>query len=336
MKVHDLPTPALLVERHAFEHNVATMSEALPGPRLRPHVKAFKSTALAAELAAAGHTNFCCATTREVVGMAMAGLGDDLLLANELVDPQHLATLAGLARAGRARVTIAVDSVETVAAAALASIPEVLIDVNVGMPRCGCAPEVAGRLADLAREQGLTVRGVMGYEGHIVGNPDRAWREQEIVRSMEALRRAHEAVGGEVVSAGGTGTYDINRWATEIQAGSYVLMDTAYDKLGLPFEQGLFLLTTVISVSDGWAVSDGGLKSLGMDHGDPTIPNATVFFCSDEHITFVPDEGHPVRVGDKVRAVPAHIDPTISRHERLYVVDGEDVLDVWPVDLAYW
>jgi D-serine deaminase-like pyridoxal phosphate-dependent protein len=336
VNVNELPTPALLVDKAAFEHNVATMAKALPGDRLRPHVKAFKSTALARELARAGHTNFCCATTKEMVGMAQAGLGDDLLLANQVIDPQHLATLAGLARAGRARVTIAVDSVETVMAAAAARIPEVLIDVNIGMPRCGCLPEMAGRLADLAREKGITVRGVMGYEGHIVGNPDRAWREAQLVPSLEALARAHELVGGDLVSSGGTGTYDLNTLATEIQAGSYVLMDTAYDKLGLPFRQGLFLWTTVISVSDGWAVNDGGLKSLGMDHGDPTIEGATVFFCSDEHITFVPGEGQEVKVGDKVRVVPAHIDPTIARHERLHVVDGDEVVDSWPVDLAFW
>lgn len=336
MKVNALPTPALLVEAAAFDHNVKTMSKALPGARLRPHVKAFKSTALAARLIDAGHTNFCCATTREMVGMAEAGLGHDLLLANELVDPQHLAMLAGLARADRARITVAVDSVETVVAAATAGVPEVLIDVNVGMPRCGCVPELAGRLAELSREKGMAVRGVMGYEDHIVGNPDRAWREEHLVASMDALTRAHELVGGDIVSAGGTGTYDINRWATEIQAGSYVLMDSAYNRLGLPFRQGLFLLTTVISVSDGWAVSDGGLKSLGMDHGDPTVEDASVLFCSDEHVTFVPDEGSPVKVGDKVRAVTAHIDPTIARHRQMYVVDGDDVVDTWPVDLAYW
>jgi D-serine deaminase-like pyridoxal phosphate-dependent protein len=89
-------------------------------------------------------------------------------------------------------------------------------------------------------------------------------------------------------------------------------------------------------VSDGWAVNDGGLKSLGMDHGDPTIEGATVFFCSDEHITFVRGEGQEVKVGDKVRVVPAHIDPTIARHERLHVVDGDEVVDSWPVDLTYW
>jgi D-serine deaminase-like pyridoxal phosphate-dependent protein len=312
------------------------MSERLPGPKLRPHVKAFKSTALASRLAEAGHPGFCCATAREAVGLADAGLGDDLLLANELVDPQLLATLAGLARTGRARVTIAVDSDETVEAAAAAGIPEVLVDVQVGMPRCGCKPEDAGRLGDLARSKGIDVRGVMGYEGHIVGNPDRAWREEQLAGAMEMLVEAHGDVGGDVISAGGTGTYDINTWATEIQAGSFVLMDTAYGKLELPFRQGLFLWTTVISVSDGWAVSDGGLKSLGMDHGDPTMPGATVFFCSDEHITFVPGEDAPMKVGDKVRAVPAHVDPTIALHERLYVVREDEVVDIWPVDLRNW
>ena len=147
--------------------------------------------------------------------------------------------------------------------------PEVLVDVNVGLPRCGCRPEDAGRLADRARAAGLSVRGVMGYEGHIVGLEDRATRVAMIEVSMAQLARAHEDVGGDVVSAGGTGTYDLNTWATEIQAGSYALMDTAYAKLGLPFEHALSVLATVISVSTEWTVADCGLKALGMDHGNP-------------------------------------------------------------------
>ena len=101
---------------------------------------------------------------------------------------------------------------------------------------------------------------------------------------------AHDEVGGEVISAGGTGTYDINTWATEIQAGSYALMDTAYAKLGLPFVQALTVLSTVISVSKDWVVADCGLKALGMDHGNPSVEGAEVWFCSDEHLTFVPRE----------------------------------------------
>jgi len=327
MNVHDLATPALLVDAGAFEHNLHAMSEALPGPRLRPHVKAHKCTSLAARQAAAGHHAFTCATVREMEGMAKAGLGDDLLLANEVLDARRLGDLD-------ARVTVAVDSPETIEAASAGGVKEVLIDVNVGLPRCGCAPEDAGRLADLARSKGLTVRGVMGYEGHVVGLPDRALREQLTKECMDKLVAAHADVGGDVVSAGGTGTYDINTWATEIQAGSYILMDTAYGHLELPFRQALSVLATVISVSPGHAVADCGLKALGMDHGNPTIDGAEVWFVADEHVTFAPTQR--VAVGDRIRITPAHVDPTVAYHERLHLVRDDAVEDVWEVDLRGW
>jgi D-serine deaminase-like pyridoxal phosphate-dependent protein len=330
LNVRDLGSPALLVDADALQANLETLSRALPGERLRPHVKAHKCTALAHRQAAMGHRSFTCATPREVVGMAEAGLGEDLLLAHEVVDPVRLRAMAD----AEARVTIAVDSDETIRAAAGAGLREVLIDVNVGLPRCGCAPGDAGRLADVARAAGLEVRGVMGYEGHIVGNADRAAREKGCEESMEKLVRAHEQVGGDVVSAGGTGTYDCNRWATEIQAGSYALMDTAYRHLDLPLVPALTLWCTVISVSDKFAVADGGLKSLGMDHGDPELPGAKLWFCSDEHVTFAPEE--PVNVGDHVRLIPAHVDPTVAYHERLYIVSGDRVVDTWDVDLRGW
>jgi len=323
----ELQTPALLVDAAAFEHNLAAMAMALPGARLRPHVKAHKSTALAQRQAVAGHRHFTCATIREVEGLAAAGLGDDLLLANEVLDARRLGRLD-------ARVTVAVDSEATIVAAAAGGVREVVIDVNVGLPRCGCHPDDAGRLADRARSRGLTVRGVMGYEGHAVGLTDRAARLQLTEQSMQLLLAAHAAVGGDLISAGGTGTYDCNVWATEIQAGSYALMDTAYARLGLPFRQALSVLTTVISVSPAYAVADCGLKALGMDHGNPTINEAQVLFCSDEHVTFVPAAS--LRVGARVRVWPAHIDPTVAYHERLYVVSDERVVDVWPVDLRGW
>jgi D-serine deaminase-like pyridoxal phosphate-dependent protein len=306
------------------------MSEALPGERLRPHVKAHKCTQLAAQQAAAGHRNFTCATIGEMEGMARAGLDDDLLLANEVVDATRLGALV---QSG-ARVTVAVDSETTVEAAAAAGIPEVLIDVNVGLPRCGCRPEDAGRLADLSRHHGLEVRGVMGYEGHIVGLEDRRTRAEQLEISMGMLQTAYDLVGGDIMSAGGTGTFDLNVWANEIQAGSYVLMDTAYGKLGLPFGQALFVLATVISVSKGWAVADCGLKALGMDHGDPSIDDATVLFCSDEHVIFVPNE--PVAVGDRIRVIPAHVDPTVAYHQQMFLIEEDEVLESWPVDLRGW
>jgi D-serine deaminase-like pyridoxal phosphate-dependent protein len=231
-------------------------------------------------------------------------------------------------------VTVAVDSEATIEAAARAGVPEVLIDVNVGLPRCGCRPDEAGRLAERARSAGLVVRGVMGYEGHIVGLTERDRRVELLAESMAQLSRAHADVGGEVVSAGGTGTYDLNTRATEIQAGSYALMDTAYAKLGLPFTHALTVLATVISVSKDWAVADCGLKALGMDHGNPSVEGSEVWFCSDEHLTFAP--GSPVRVGERIRVLPAHVDPTVAYHEHLHVVDDDDVLDRWDVDLRGW
>src|SRR6516164_8837882 len=330
MRTSELTTPALLVDASRLERNLATMAEALPGHRLRPHVKAHKCTALAARQAAHGHRTFTCATTAEMEGMVRAGLGDDLLLANEVAEASRLGALA---RQG-VRVTLAVDSETTIDEAVRARVPEVLIDVDVGLPRCGCPPDDAGRLAERARAAGLEVRGVMGYEGHIVGLEDRATRETMLAESMALLLRAGEEVGGDVISAGGTGTYDNNTWATEIQAGSYVLMDTAYAKLGLPFVHALSVLATVISVSKDWAVADCGLKALGMDHGNPSVEGSEVWFCSDEHLTFVP--GSPLRVGDRINVLPAHIDPTVAYHEHLHVVDGDDVVERWDVDLRGW
>src|SRR2546423_15234179 len=136
MRIHELQTPALLVDAAAFAHNLETMSSALPGSRLRPHVKAHKCTALAARQAAMGHSGFTCATVREMEGMAAAGLGEDLLLANEVMDCSRLGSLAE----NGARVTVAVDSAQTVEAAAGGGGREGVSDVNVGVPPCGCPP----------------------------------------------------------------------------------------------------------------------------------------------------------------------------------------------------
>lgn len=332
MHISQLQTPALLVDRAALQHNLTTMAAALPGARLRPHVKAHKTTALARLQQQVGHPGLTCATIREVEGLAAAGLGQDLLLANEVLDARRL----GVVSSSGARVTLAVDSEVTVDAAAAGGVPEVVIDVNVGLPRCGCAPEEAGRLADYARRKGLEVRGVMGYEGHVMPVEDPADKLRQTQECMELLLRAAGDVGGELVSAGGTGNYALNTWANEIQAGSYLLMDTAYGAQGLPFQQALTVLARVISSNPaGWRVADLGLKSLGMDHGNPHLPGATVWFCSDEHTTFSED-GSTFAVGDLVRAHPAHVDPTVAMHERLHVVDGDEVVDTYEVDLRGW
>ena len=332
MNLHDLPTPALTIDLDALETNLAAMSRALPGRRLRPHVKAHKCTGLARAQAALGHRGFTCATPREVLGMAEAGLGEDLLLANETLDADRLAAMARLSPA----VTVAVDSPATIHAAADAGIARCLVDVNVGLNRCGAAVEDAGPLAQRARGRGIEVRGVMGYEGHLMMVLDRDERARRVAEAMAKLRQAHEAVGGEIVSAGGTGTHDLHEatGVTEIQAGSYALMDHDYARLGHPFAQALHVFGTVLSVSATHAVADVGLKALAMDHGNPRIDGAAVRSCSDEHVIFIPEK--PVRPGDRVRVIPGHVDPTMAMHETAWLVRGEEVVDRWAIDLRGW
>jgi D-serine deaminase-like pyridoxal phosphate-dependent protein len=346
VRLADLPTPALVVDVDVLETNLATMAAVHPGARLRPHVKAHKCTSLAHRQRLTGHHAFTCATVREVLGMTDAALGDDLLLANEVVDPVRLRALA--AAQEDALITVAVDSEVTIDAAATAGLRHVLIDVNIGLPRCGCAPTDAGRLADHARRRGLDVRGVMGYEGHLMIVEDRVEQRAAVHQAMEVLVRAHADVGGDIISCGGTGTHDLlaGTGITEVQAGSYALMDSHYARLGLPFGQALHVLGTVISVSARWAVADVGLKALGMDHGNPSIRGHRVWFCSDEHVTFSPDDaaigaGAPgvatdIVVGDRVVVVPAHVDPTMALHEAVWAVRGDEVVDRWPIDLRSW
>lgn len=328
----EIPTPALVVDSKVLDANLAAMDSVLPGTMLRPHVKAFKCTELARRLAADGHTAFCAATPREVEGLVAADLGDDLLLANESLDLSRLGALSD-----EAQITVAVDSNAILDHAISAGIRSVLIDVDVGLPRCGCDPSEAGRLADRARKAGLEVRGVMGYEGHLMMVEDRTERLARVEESMAILLSAADDVGGEVVSGGGTGTFDTNSWCTEIQAGSYTLMDTHYDGLDLPFQIALGVLTTVISVNKkGWIVVDAGLKALGMDHGDPSWAHGDVFFCSDEHTTLAPHGLAAWSVGDQTRLTPAHVDPTVARHESLWLVDDTNILERWPIDLRHW
>jgi D-serine deaminase-like pyridoxal phosphate-dependent protein len=335
MHVDDLPTPVLWADLDALEFNLNTMAERVPGTKLRPHVKAHKTTELARRQHSLGHTGFTCATAREVIGLAEAGLGDDLLFANEMVDPRRLRAMAQC----NGRVTVAVDSEETVDAAAAAGIEEVVVDLRVGF-RCGCSVEEAGPLADRSRSAGMTVRGVMGYEGHAMGVPEIERRTELMSEAMERLLQAARVVGGDLITGGGTGTHAINTHLTEIQAGSYVLMDTAYQmQVDQPFRQALFLQASVVSVAPKFAVCDAGLKAQGMDHGDPTYPDGEVLYCSDEHTNIVADDDKidgPLRPGDRVTLVPAHVDPTMAKHEALHLVQNSEVVDEWAIDLRHW
>lgn len=180
----------------------------------------------------------------------------------------------------------------------------------------------------------------MGYEGHLMVMDDRDEQRAKVADSVDRLLLAHALTGGDIISAGGTGTYHLHDRVTEVQAGSYALMDTYYARMGTPFEQACFVIGTVVSATPRFAVADVGLKAMGMDHGNPTLETldgqgADVWFLSDEHITFVPHAG-VAAVGDRVRVIPAHIDPTMAMHEVAWLARGHEVIDRWPIDLRGW
>jgi D-serine deaminase-like pyridoxal phosphate-dependent protein len=316
--------------------------------KLRPHFKAHKTPEIARrQLAAGSCTGLTCATVGEAE--VASEFCDDILIANQVIGSEKLAQVAAIAKRG-VDMTIAVDSregLEQLAKAAEAAGAEVgvLVDVNVGMPRCGVSPgepaaALARRISDTAN---VRLRGAMGYEGHVVGISEREKRERGALRAMEGLAASVQAIRDaglpcEIVSAGGTGTYDITGripGITEIQAGSYVLMDTAYGKLDIPFEQAMWVLGTVVSRPNPvLCVTDSGHKAATEDHGNPDvrdIPDASVMFLSDEHASINIPADSPINVGDRVQLAPSHIDPTINLHDVFYALEGENVVGVWPI-----
>jgi len=348
--INEIPTPALVLDIAAMERNIKRMADFFAeGPcKLRPHFKAHKTPEIAKrQLAAGSVTGITCATVGEAE--FVAEFCDDILIANQVIGADKLSRVAAIAKGG-VDMKIAVDSIEgieQVASAAQKGGAEigVIVDVNVGMPRCGVQPgEPAAALARrISDTSGIRLRGAMGYEGHAVGLPERDKRDHIARKAMEGLIASVEAIRNaglpcEIVSAGGTGTYDITGRVpgiTEIQAGSYVLMDTAYAKLDLPFEHAFWVLGTVVSrPSNGLIVTDSGHKACTEDHGNPSvrdIEGASVLFLSDEHASITVPADSPLKVGDRVQLIPSHIDPTINLHDVFYVLEGKNLVDVWPI-----
>jgi D-serine deaminase-like pyridoxal phosphate-dependent protein len=351
--IAEIATPALVLDRAALERNLARMARffSIGSCRLRPHFKAHKTPEIARrQLAAGSCSGLTCATVGEAE--TVAAFCDDVLIANEVVSAAKCARLAALA--ARARITVAVDSVaglDTLAAAARHTGVRigVLVDVNVGQGRSGIAP--GADALQLARRVALTsgaaLRGVMGYEGHVQPIRDRGERDARARQSMAALldtaaRLRANGLGCEVVSAGGTGTYDISGridGVTEIQAGSYALMDTDYAAVQVPFEQAFWVIGTIVSrPTADRCVADCGHKATTKDHGLPSVAGvdgATVVSLNDEHATLsVPPESR-IAIGDLVRLVPSHTDPTINLHDAFYVIEGDRVVDVWAIARGY-
>lgn len=350
--IDTLPTPCLLVDLATVRKNIGQVDRICRERSLflRPHFKAHKSTTLMRlQVAAERSQGVTCQTSWEACALARAGF-DDILVSNQIVDPIALREIVDIAL--QVRVTVAVDSphqVELLSNECARRSAElgVLIELDNGFGRCGLeiGSDLLIRLAKAIQDApGLTFRGVQSYAGHTMLEPDRATRlhaTRQCAEStrLEIARLASAGFRCEVVSGGGTGTVELldrKSGLTEVQAGSYVLMDASYARIDSPFHIALYCVTTLISLRPtGHGVLNAGLKSLAIDHGVPAPAHegVTVVSLSDEHARILVSHPDQFRVGDRILLAPSHVDPTVNLHDGLFVYD--DVCGatyLWAVD----
>jgi D-serine deaminase-like pyridoxal phosphate-dependent protein len=281
--------------------------------------------------------------------LADAGIRD-IVIGNEIVGATKIRRLIDLAE--RAQVAVCVDSAENVAelsgAACRSHAPlGVLVDVDVGQGRCGVAtPEAAVQLAlQVLDRPGLELIGLQGYDGQNQHIFDAAERRKSCLAALNRLaefRRALEAAGikPRVVSTAGTGTSDLSptgEGITEIQPGSYVLMDCHYRKIAPAFSCALTILTTVISRrGDQYSVLDAGYKAISKDYELGVLKDESlgrVANMSEEH-TKVESPAASLRVGTQVEVIPSHCCGTVNLHRRAFAVRSGRVEAVWPIEAS--
>ncbi len=352
--VDAVDTPALLLDLDVAEANLAKMAAFFKNrpAKLRPHFKSHKCTTLARRQVAAGcAVGITCAKLGEAEVLADAGVSD-ILIANQIVGPLKMARMVEVAR--KCCLRVAVDSPENVrglSEAATAGRVEigVLIEIDIGMKRCGVAAgEPALELARrIAQSPHLRFDGLQAYEGHLVCKPDRAEREAGARNDMQQAidtRRLIERSGlpVHILSGCGTGTYDMTGvmdGVDEVQVGSYALMDCSYVKIRPEFGNAMTVLAQVISnpVADR-AVLDVGLKGLASEFGPPKLvdrPGDDIpFLGSEEHVCIRLGGDTPVRLGQRLRMIPSHGCTTCNLY-RHYVVHRRGIIeDVWPIEGA--
>ena len=324
--------------------------------RLRPHAKTHKCAAIAKQQMALGAVGICCQKVSEAEALVNAGV-PDVLVANEVIDPKKLDRFARLAQ--RAKAAICVDSEDGVHALSVACgahdvTVDVLVEINVGADRCGVEPgEPALALADaIAAQPSLRYAGLQAYHGR--AQHLRSWQERReaIGRAGEAAARTRDLLAkngfkAETITGGGTGTHPFELGSgiyTELQAGSYVFMDADYarnlDEQGRQqpeYGHALFVLSQVMSAPGrGSVILDAGLKALSFDSGVPLVsghPDVGYHRPSDEHgMLDTTKSGARFRLGEKVKLIPGHCDPTVNLYDWIVACRGARVEALWRVD----
>ena len=354
--ITDVDTPALLLDLAAFERNLRALPASLSGQgvAIRPHAKSHKCPEIALRQIALGAVGACCQKVSEAEALVDGGV-HDVVIVNEVVGAPKLARLASAAARARIGVCVddgrQVDDLEEAARAADARI-DVYIELNVGGNRCGVepGPDVVRLAQAIASASHLRFAGLHAYHGSAQHVRDFAERRAAIesacarVRTVLTLLEAAGLHAG-VVTGAGTGTYPFEAASgvyTEIQPGSYVFMDADYgrnlDRDGAPvrmFEQSLYILATVMSrAHPRRAVVDVGLKAHSIDSGMPLVvgvAGARYTRPSDEHGVIELDGPGTMTLGDKIRLVPGHCDPTVNLYDWFVCYRGERVEALWPI-----
>ena len=348
-RIQELDTPALLLDGPACQRNIRRLAEFFRDKpcQLRPHFKNHKCPTLARhQLQAGSVVGMTCATVGEAEVLVDIGF-EDVLIANQVVGSGKITRLVDMAR--KAKVAVVVDHQDQIEALAKASTSHsvrvgVLVEVDIGMGRCGVEPgEAALVLAQrVSSEPFLLFEGIQAFEGHLVYVDDRRLRSERACEAMGLAvetRRLIEASGipVPVISGGSTATYDstgVLDGVDELQAGTYVTMDWRYHEVTSDFEMALSVLARVISARPGEAVLDVGVKSGGGEFGLPRIkghPDVVVpFFLAEEHLVL--RNAPEWSIGETVQLLPSHACTTCNLHRQVHVHDQGRVVDVWPIE----
>jgi 3-hydroxy-D-aspartate aldolase len=348
LAIDRIATPALVLDLPTATRNIATMGERFRSlsAALRPHIKVHKCAELAWLQLEHGAIGVTAATVAEADAMATVAGVPDILIANEVVDPASAARMIDVAQ--RARLTVAIDDLDNLTtlagrATAAGTTLGAVVELDVGMGRGGVRTVdealALGRVA--AGLPGIELRGLLGYEGHCADEADPVGRERETRASMALLIDAAERFGEdglsvEIVSAGATGTYEVTGsvpGVTEVQAGSYAVMDRYHEPLTAGFGFALTVASTAISVHGDLVVFDAGRKAVGSDFRPPASPDGhgEVAFIHEEHLGYRFPGGAGYRVGDRVALVPDYAPTTVNLYGSMHVVEEGLVVDVWSV-----